>query len=70
VGLDLVAVAAAVFLRDHVAGLGQVGDDAVGAALGDAQPGRDVTQPRGRVVGEVQQDQGVVGQEGPFPPWT
>jgi len=27
VGLDLVAVAAAVFLRDHVAGLGQVGDE-------------------------------------------
>jgi hypothetical protein len=32
VGLDLVAVAAAVFLLDHVAGLGQAGDDAVGAA--------------------------------------
>jgi len=36
-GLNLVAVAAAVFLLDHVAGLGQVGDDAAGAALGDAQ---------------------------------
>ena len=31
--LDLVAVAAAVLVFDHVAGLGQVGDDAVGAAL-------------------------------------
>jgi hypothetical protein len=27
------------------AGLGQVGDEAVGAALGDAQLGRDVAQP-------------------------
>ena len=36
-GLDLVAVAAAVFLPDQVAGLGQVSDGAVGAALGDAQ---------------------------------
>jgi len=42
VRLDLVAVAAAVLLLDHVAGLGQLGDDAVGAALGDARPGRDV----------------------------
>jgi hypothetical protein len=31
--LDLVVVAAAVLLLDDVAGLGQVGDDAVGAAL-------------------------------------
>jgi hypothetical protein len=38
VTLDLVAVAAAVLLRDHVAGLGEVGDDAVGTALGDARP--------------------------------
>jgi hypothetical protein len=36
-GLDLVAVAAAVFLLDHVAGCGQAGEDAVGAALGNAQ---------------------------------
>jgi hypothetical protein len=42
VSLDLVTVAASVLLRDHVAGLGQVGDDAVGAALGNAQAGRDV----------------------------
>jgi hypothetical protein len=48
-GLDLVAVAAAVFLLDQVAGYGQAGDDAVGAALGDVQAGRDVARPgRGR----------------------
>jgi hypothetical protein len=40
VRLDLVAVAAAVLLPDQVAGLGEIGDDAVGAALGDAQAGR------------------------------
>jgi hypothetical protein len=36
VRLDLVAAAAAVFLLDDLAGLGQLGDDAAGAALGDA----------------------------------
>ena len=41
---DLVAVAAAVFQLDDAAGLGQVGDDAVGAAFGDAQAGRDAGQ--------------------------
>ena len=65
-GLDLVAVASAVLLRDHVAGLGEVGDDAMGTALSDAQAGRDVTQPRARVVGDMQQDPGVVGQETPL----
>src|SRR6266513_4942077 len=40
VGLDLVAVAAAVFLLQHVPGCGEIGDEAVGAALGDAQAGR------------------------------
>jgi hypothetical protein len=65
VGLDLVAVAAAVFVLEDVAGCGQVGDDAVGAAFGDAQAGRDVAQPRPRVVGQAQQHAGVVGQETP-----
>ncbi len=45
VRLDLVAVAAAVFVLDDVAGCGQVRDDAVDAAVGDAQAGRDVAQP-------------------------
>jgi hypothetical protein len=48
VRLDLVAVAAAVFLLHHVAGFGQAGDDAVGAALGDVQAGRGVAQPHAR----------------------
>ena len=66
VSLDLVAVAAAVSLGDHVTSFGQVGDDAVGAALGDAQAGRDVPQSCARVAGDVQQDPGVVGQEAPL----
>ena len=37
--LDLVAVAAAVFLLRHVAGCGQVGDDAVSAVLGATRAG-------------------------------
>jgi hypothetical protein len=42
VRLDLVAVAAAVFPVDHVAGYGQAGDDAAGAA----PAGRGVAQLR------------------------
>jgi hypothetical protein len=42
--LDPVTVAAAVFLLHYIAGLGQIDDDAVGAALGDAQAGRDIAQ--------------------------
>jgi hypothetical protein len=37
---------AAVFLLHRVAGFGEVGDDAMGAALDDAHAGRDITQPR------------------------
>jgi hypothetical protein len=63
VGLDLVAVAAAVLLLHHITCPGEVGNDAVGAALGDAQAGGDVAQPRARVVGEAHQHPGVGGQE-------
>ena len=65
VGLDLVAVAAAVFLLDDVASRGQVGDDAVSAALGDACPGRDVAEPHARVMRDAQQNPAVIGQEAP-----
>ena len=62
---DLVAVAAAVFVLGDVFGLDEIGDDAVGGALGDARPGRDVAQPHARVVGDAQQHPGVVGQATP-----
>src|SRR5260370_21325208 len=44
-GLDLGPVAAAVSLLDHLAGCGQVGDDAVVAAPGDVQAGPAVAPP-------------------------
>src|SRR4029077_13053888 len=52
-GLDLVAVTAAALLPDHVAGAGEIADDSVGAALGDAHAGRDIAQPRARVAGDA-----------------
>src|SRR5579859_506132 len=65
VRLDVVAVAAAVLLLDDIAGRGQVVDDAVRTALGNAQAGCDVTQAHPRVVCDAQQHPGVVGQETP-----
>src|SRR5260370_5023029 len=65
VRLDAVAVAAAVLLLDHVAGLDQVGDDAEGAALGYLQAGRDVAQAHPGVMSDAQQNPGMIGQEGP-----
>jgi hypothetical protein len=61
----LVSVAAAVFLLRRVAGRGQVGDDAAGAALGAARAGRDVAEPHARVAGDAQQHPGVAGQDTP-----
>ena len=49
-------------------GFGQVGDDAVGAVLGDVQAGREVAQAHARVAGDTQQHPGVAGQEAPSPP--
>ena len=58
VRLDLVAVAAAVFVLDDVPSVDQVGDDAVRAAFGDSQAGGDVPQPGTRVLGDAEQDPG------------
>jgi hypothetical protein len=65
VRLDVVAVAAAVLLLDHVPGRDQVGDDAEGAAFGNVQAGRDVTQAHPGVMGDEQENPGVISQEGP-----
>ena len=64
--LDLVAVATAVFVLHHVAALGQVGDDAVGAALGDTQRRGDVAQAHPGVVGDAHEDPSMVGEEAPL----
>src|ERR1017187_4770261 len=63
--LDLVAVPAALFLLDDVAGLSKVSDDSVSASLGNADAGRDVAQPHARVVCYAQQHPGVVGKKTP-----
>jgi hypothetical protein len=65
VRLDPVAVAAAVLVLDDLPGLGEIGDDAVGGAPGDARPGRDVAQPHAGVVSDAQRHPGVAGQEVP-----
>jgi AcrR family transcriptional regulator len=66
VSLDLVAIPAAVPVLHDVAGLGQVRDDAVGGALGDAERGGDVAQAHAGVVGDAYQDLGMVGEEAPL----
>ena len=54
--LNVVAVAAAVLLPDHVPGLDQVRDDAEGTAFRDVQAGRDVPQAHSGVMGDAQAD--------------
>ena len=65
VRLDFVLVAAAVLHLGDVAGRGEISDDAVGAALGDAEAGRDIAQPNTRVSGYAQHHAGMVRQEAP-----
>src|SRR5690242_7728998 len=63
--LDVIPVAAAVLLLDHVPGLDQVRDDTEGAPLGDVQALRDIAQTHSGVVGDQQQNPSMGGQEGP-----
>src|ERR1700683_670678 len=65
VRLDVVAVASAGLLLDHVAGLDQIRNDAEGAAFGDVQAGCDVAQAHAGVMGDEQENPGVISQEGP-----
>src|SRR5690348_4636554 len=62
---DRVAVAAVIVVLADVAGRCQVGHDAVGASLGDAQACRHVMQSHPRVVREKQQNTAVVTHEAP-----
>ncbi len=64
--LDLIAVPTPVTLFDDVPGGGEIGDDAVRAAFGDAERGGDVTEPDPRVVRDGDQGSRVVGEEAPF----
>jgi hypothetical protein len=65
IGYDLVAVAPSLSLPQHVASFDQLGEDPVGAALGDPDRGGDVPQADSRVIGNAAKDVGVVGQEVP-----
>ena len=64
--LDLVAVATAVLVLHDVAAGGEVGDDAVGAAFGDAHRRGDVAQAHAGVVGDAHEDPCMVGEEAPL----
>jgi hypothetical protein len=48
---------------DELAGVDEVSDDVVGAALGDADHGGDAPEARAGAVGNAQQRPGVVGEE-------
>ena len=65
VGVDAVAVSTADPFALDVAGLDQVGDDALGGTFGDSDALGDVTEPRVRVADETEQDLGVVREEPP-----
>ena len=65
VGLDAIAVSTADPFALDVAGVDQVGDDALGGSLGDSHALRDVTESRVRVVMEAEKDLGVVREEPP-----
>lgn len=63
--LDLVAVPAALSLAEHIALVDQLGEDLVGAALCDPDSNGDVAQPDAGVMGDADEDVGVVGEEVP-----
>ena len=65
VGVDAIAVSTADAFALDVAGVDQVGDDALGGAFGDTDALRDVTESRVRIADETEQDLGVVGEEPP-----
>ena len=64
--LDVIAVPAAVSFLHHVAGIGQIADDAVGTALGDPEGAGDLAQAHLRIVGDAQEGPPVVGEEVPL----
>ena len=63
--LDLVAIAAAIAFFHDVLGVGEVGDDAIGAAFCDAERAGDVPQARLGIMSDAQHHPGVVGEEAP-----
>jgi hypothetical protein len=66
IGLDGVPVTTALFVLDDVAGCNQVGNDSERAAFGDADRRGDVAQTHSRIVGDADEDSGMVGEEAPL----
>jgi hypothetical protein len=64
--LHLITVTPAFPLLDHVARLGQIGDDGKRMPLGDIQFHPDVTQSDIGVAGDAEQSPTVVGKEAPL----
>jgi hypothetical protein len=64
--LDLVTISPAVTCLDDVPGIREVGDDAKGTPLGDAERRGNVPQTRARVSRNAQQCVRMVGEEVPF----
>jgi hypothetical protein len=65
VGLKLVTASAPISFLDDVACFGEVRDDSKGASFRDTERGTDVPQPYPGIVGDAEQDSGVIGQEVP-----
>jgi hypothetical protein len=63
---NFVHVVSTLFAPDHVAGIDQIGHDAVDRSLTDSDESGDVDKTDFRVLGDAQQNMGMVGQECPF----
>jgi hypothetical protein len=63
--LDLVAVPAAMSLAEHIALVDQLGEDLVSTPLRDPDSSGDIAQPDTGVMGDAEEDVGVVGEEVP-----
>jgi len=61
VGVDEVGIAATRALACDVAGIGELGDDAVGGSFGDPDALTDVAQADPGLIGYADQDLGVIG---------
>jgi hypothetical protein len=64
--LDVVAITATIAFFHDVLGVGEVGDDAVGAAFCDAELAGDVPQACVGIMSDAQHHSGVVCEEAPF----
>jgi hypothetical protein len=64
-GVDPVVVSSSLALAVDVASFDEVAEDALGGAFGDSDVVGDVAEPDVRVLGDGEQDLGVVGEECP-----